>query len=1040
MANIGVARASIYADLSATKFEKEAIKAVERVAKTGTKSSSGDQVKFSAMEDTFRLDIAAKNGAIRSMTAAQGYLLATMNALDSGDYILKELHDLAVQASDGNKTANELSALDVGAEILGDEFHKLMTSANFKGKPVFSETNTSMKIGTGVQNTSMDIGIKQVEYDDLYDHINAPENSITPGITYEITKPLTNDQKETILARSSASNAAQLVVGAQFTVIDQAANPNSEGIHTKDLYYVDGDGSVPFDATAKVSRDRVNGKGFGGGYLDIEITQNAESSDSFTLVPGNGAAGTITVNSNAVSYVDPVVGSIEIGTIDGTRNGQYHQTDNANTALRINFHADTTIPGTSNIANGDFSTTMAEVLSYTEQFRTQNRTEVRNGFISTLNDKDGNAITMGAIADANRTYENVTLAYKPGQPGTAGEGTVRAHIKTAIDGGGNETITHMEIIDGGKNFANNEILLIPAGNGNIAGQEITITGVLNGHTHTLTAARTRNIIGNATWPDGTAPGQYNFDATGAPAVGGNNLTYVAGDVKKRQVVNVVQVNDTWPDGTAPGQYNFDASGAPAVGGNNLTYVAGDVKKRQVVTTTRVGENDVTSYSIANVTVNQNQYSIANVTEVTGTTYLGERNLRETVSTGFTPNHKTVATNWTRYMGRVDFGSNFTISEFANQTKDILNPGNGTVDTAPRVEYSVPTPTEAQMAQPSYADANGNVASNAVKGNDNTAVGSVISNPDITIQNGELKLNTGEFNFSQGFGIYHGPAAVSDVFYADEGDFLKLDYEAQGVYDDYHVAGYIYEVNPDGSAKTAPIMALNETGKTVNSRASVEVPKNGNYRFVFIVGTHDKTGGLQAGADMLIDNIVAEEPYKITDSIVEKIMTSTNYSSSSNDQKYVKDVKVISNYVDDHDEDTSKIFNTEYENRIMIAPTLNLEKPVSFGASNNLGPGGTTDPYVVVSKIEEVQTRIGSAKAAARAHYAVLESAIDSSTDMRDQFFWGADAISDPEFFADTAYFTKQQIMQDHASAILAQANKSQSGLMKLVDTQILSEA
>ena len=94
---------------------------------------------------------------------------------------------------------------------------------------------------------------------------------------------------------------------------------------------------------------------------------------------------------------------------------------------------------------------------------------------------------------------------------------------------------------------------------------------------------------------------------------------MAGDVKKRQVVNVVRVNDTWPGDTDPGQYNFDASGAPAVGGNNLTYVAGDVKKRQVVTTTRVGENDVTSYSIANVTVNQNQYSIANVTEVTGTT-------------------------------------------------------------------------------------------------------------------------------------------------------------------------------------------------------------------------------------------------------------------------------------------------------------------------------------------------------------------------------------------------------------------------------------
>ena len=95
---------------------------------------------------------------------------------------------------------------------------------------------------------------------------------------------------------------------------------------------------------------------------------------------------------------------------------------------------------------------------------------------------------MGAIADANRTYKNVTLAYKPGQVGTAGAGTVRAHIQTA-NVLGVETITNMEIIDGGKDFKANEILLIPAGNGNIAGQEITITGVLNGHTHTLTQAK-----------------------------------------------------------------------------------------------------------------------------------------------------------------------------------------------------------------------------------------------------------------------------------------------------------------------------------------------------------------------------------------------------------------------------------------------------------------------------------------------------------------------------------------------------------------------
>jgi len=66
----------------------------------------------------------------------------------------------------------------------------------------------------------------------------------------------------------------------------------------------------------------------------------------------------------------------------------------------------------------------------------------------------GNAITMGAIANADRTYKNVTLAYKPGQAGTAGAGTVRAHIQTATVGGV-ETITNMEIIDGGEGFCGN---------------------------------------------------------------------------------------------------------------------------------------------------------------------------------------------------------------------------------------------------------------------------------------------------------------------------------------------------------------------------------------------------------------------------------------------------------------------------------------------------------------------------------------------------------------------------------------------------------
>ena len=712
MANIGVAKASIYADLSATKFEKEAIKAVERVAKTRTKISSGDQVKFSAMEDTLRLDIAAKNGAIRSMTTAQGYLLATMNALDSGDYILKKLHDIAVQASDGNKTTNELSALDVGAEILGDEFHKLITTANYKGKPVFSDTNTDMKVGTGVKASSINIGVKQVEYDDLYDHINSPENSITTGTTYEITKPLTNDQKETILARTSGLNAAQLVVGAQFTVIDQAANPNSEGIHTKDLYYVDGNNTVTFDPTAIVLSPDTD---FKSGYLDITISNKAEASDDLNIISGNGLSGSIVKTGSAIRYVDPTHGSMHIGNIDPSLNGQDSK------GLRINFFDQIIIPNSSTILNGDFSNGLA--------------------------------------------------------------------------------------------------------------------------------------------------------------------------------------------------------------------------------------------------------------------------------------------NWTKYEDRVDFGNNFTLADGS----------------------SIPTPTEADMATVVYG---GTAAppNPSVVGNDDVALADPISF-SVSIENGQLSLKQGRYFIQLGFGIVHGPAAVSDTFTAAVGDILRLDYTAAGDYDDYHVAGYVF--NTTTNAITS---AINETGTTGSGRRSIEITQAGDYRFVFVNGSFDKTGYRGVGADMTIDNIESEKQYSIPDAAVQQLLRSTSYSSSSDNQHYVKDVTISANDGTNTISDTSKIFNTEYEGKIMVAPTLNLEKPVSYGATNSLGSGGAADPSVVVSKIEEVQTRIGSAKAEAKAHYSVLESAIESSTDMRAQFFWGADAISDPEFFADTAYSAKQQIMQNNAAAILAQANKSQGGLMQLVDS------
>ena len=1060
MPSIGPTTAFYKVDASLTHTHKEVGDSRQRIAFGKQSANAGDRASSNSMIDAFRLDFARTKAGIKGASVVMGYLETGMRTIGSASTLLSRLQELAVLGANASNTFEEHEMINTEAEYIAQEFNRLMQGTTYKGKDIFADNAKSEYLSMGGRNAEMTFGIGKIDYSQLFD---------TPRKV-----------------------GAGLPNGGQMVNLVKLPSDAILG------------NSVNFETIV------------GANSIEIGVNSNLGKADILTL---QNTAG-ITIDGTTVSYTlnHPSLGNTKVafGEIDSVKNGNQGK-------LKINFFADATVPGTSDLANGDFSSTMDEVLNYTEIFKTVNMERTRNGFISALRDKNGNAITMGAIADANRTYKNVELSYKAGQAGTAGTGTVRAHIQTATVNGV-ETITNMEIIDGGQNFKENEILVIPARTGinfneNIAGDEITITGVANNHNHTVSQARTTNTFGNQIWGPGES-GQYNFDAAGAPAANGNNLTYAPGDIKKRQVVNVIQVNDTWGNGESgfynfdangapatgnarlaygPGDikkqqvtntiqvndtwgngesgfYNFDANGAPATGNARLAYGPGDIKKRSVETTTMQGDTPVTTYSLANVLVdqtvyslsnvlvnqtvyslanvtgpvpsyslanvtvnqtvyslanvtsNQNVYSIANVYGSTGPRYDGETILQEQVTDYFRPNTKKVPTNWTRYTDRIDFGSNFTISEFANQTRDIVNAANGTVNTAPRVEYSIPTPTEAQMAQPSYAPAYGRVAEESVKGNDDTAVASRTSDMDITVENGALKLDTGEFNFSKGFGIFHGPATVSDVFSADKNDYLKLDYTAQGVNDDYHVAGYIYEVNDDGSPKSAPIMALNETGTSTTGRASIRVPETGNYRFVFIVGTHDLTGGKLAGADMTIDNIVAEEGFSMNEQSIAALLKAVNYSNAAT---IAGESKKVTSIIRDNGSNlkTDEIIkNLEGFNLNQVLPTLNL-------VSSDQDSGRQFEelnPSVLTSKIEAVQQLLNKARVQAGSQYMALESALFSATDLRTQYEQGRDLIHDLDFSHEAAELAKKQILEKAANALLAQANNGQQGLLQML--------
>ena len=83
-------------------------------------------------------------------------------------------------------------------------------------------------------------------------------------------------------------------------------------------------------------------------------------------------------------------------------------------------------------------------------------------------------------------------------------------------------------------------------------------------------------------------------------------------------------------------------------------------------------------------------------------------------------------------------------------------------------------------------------------------------------------------------------------------------------------------------------------------------------------------------------------------------------------------------------------------------------------------------------IEAIQALVNRARVEAGSQYAALESAVSYTTDLTAQYELGYNAVNDVNFSAETAHLAKSQILQQAATAMLAQANSGQQGLLQLI--------
>ena len=86
-----------------------------------------------------------------------------------------------------------------------------------------------------------------------------------------------------------------------------------------------------------------------------------------------------------------------------------------------------------------------------------------------------------------------------------------------------------------------------------------------------------------------------------------------------------------------------------------------------------------------------------------------------------------------------------------------------------------------------------------------------------------------------------------------------------------------------------------------------------------------------------------------------------------------------------------------------------------------------------AKIEALQGELNTRRVQAGSQYAALESAVNYTTDLTAQYELGFNAVSDVNFSMETAHLAKNQILQQAATAMLAQANSGQQGLLQLVN-------
>ena len=181
----------------------------------------------------------------------------------------------------------------------------------------------------------------------------------------------------------------------------------------------------------------------------------------------------------------------------------------------------------------------------------------------------------------------------------------------------------------------------------------------------------------------------------------------------------------------------------------------------------------------------------------------------------------------------------------------------------------------------------------------------------------------------GYDIIRGPALYSDnTVYLRTGDQVSFRWKAEGGNDAYDVYGYIVNVDNNDF-----VTILDETGtyglganNTSWATETVTITDEGSYKFVFVAGTYDYTGGYWAGAQLFVDNVTVTESIiapTVSDEMIQTIARKVKYESTSEDPPATKTLTVSATSIKatDNSELTGQAIATLNFTKTNDAPTI-----------------------------------------------------------------------------------------------------------------------